>query len=170
MTELILRRYKTADAEQLKDLDDSPKDYQENAHKKSIISAEEYAAEVKQTEDELGWLNYTVVLSKNNKEKIIGSVVFRDMEPKENRRAYIDYYLDKSCRGKGYGTILVELIIEIAKKKNFNKLMADPEVNNKGSCKILEKNGFRLVGVLKRHEKQNWSERFDDKALYEILL
>lgn len=169
MTELILRKYKKDDAEYLKDLDDSPKEYQENMPKKQTISAKEYDKGIKEAEAD-GQKIYTVVLLKNNKEKIIGSAVFRDMEPKENRRAYIDYYLDKSCQGKGFGTILLSLIIELAKKKDFNKLMADPEAQNIGSRKVLEKNGFRLVGILKRHERQNYADKFDDKALYELLL
>lgn len=166
--ELVIRRWATKDAKELIKLDDSPREHEEKPKNIQKPSLQEFIKNLEDMEKD-GQEEY-VILLRDKEDKIIGECVFRDMEPKENKRAYIDYYLDKKYQGKGYGTIVLKLMKELAIKKGLHKLLADPKVDNKGSRKILEKNGFRLVGILEQHEKQMYSDKFEDKALYEILL
>lgn len=167
--ELVIRRWTTKDAKELIILDDSPREHEEKPKNIQKPSLQEFIKGIEDAE-KLGQELYVIILRDKGMDKIIGECVFRDMEPKENKRAYIDYYLDKKCQGKGYGTIVLKLMKELAIKKGIHKLLADPSVDNKGSRKVLEKNGFKLVGILEQHEKEIYSNKFMDKALYEILL
>ena len=64
--------------------------------------------------------------------------------------AEISYFLgEKDLWGKGYTTIAIKKIINIARKKKLKKLKAGFHEMNKGSKKVLEKNGFMLEGKFK---------------------
>ena len=64
--------------------------------------------------------------------------------------AEISYFLgEKDLWGKGYTTIAIKKIINIARKKKLKKLKAGFYEMNKYSKKVLEKNGFLLEGEFK---------------------
>ena len=65
--------------------------------------------------------------------------------------AGIDYLLADSARcGQGVGTRLVGALIEQIRQAwpAVGGLVVDPEHSNRASCRVLEKNGFRLVRVV----------------------
>ena len=67
-----------------------------------------------------------------------------------HQTAVISYFLgEKELWGKGYTTIAIKKIINIARKKKLKKLKAGFHEMNKGSKKVLEKNGFMLEGKFK---------------------
>ena len=67
-----------------------------------------------------------------------------------HQTAEISYFLgEKDLWGKGYTTIAIKKIINIARKKKLKKLKAGFHEMNKGSKKVLEKNGFMLEGKFK---------------------
>ena len=70
-----------------------------------------------------------------------------------HRTAQIGYIIgDKKFWNKNVGTIVIKKIKEICKKKhNIKKIYAGVSELNKGSQKILLKNGFSLEGVFKTH-------------------
>ena len=51
--------------------------------------------------------------------------------------------------GNDYTTLAIKKIIKIAKKKGVKKLKAGLHEMNKGTEKVLEKNGFKIEGKLK---------------------
>ena len=83
--------------------------------------------------------------------------------------AEISYFLgEKDLWGKGYTTIAIKKIINIARKKKLKKLKAGFYETNKGSKKVLEKNGFILEGKFKSemiHGKKRCSNYWYGKIL-----
>ncbi len=63
----------------------------------------------------------------------------------------IDYFIgDPDLIGRGIGTRLIgEFISTVIRRKHpdVEKVVADPEVANEASCRVLEKNGFRRAKV-----------------------
>jgi putative acetyltransferase len=58
----------------------------------------------------------------------------------------IDYLIgDKEYLGKGYGSKIVGLLVDLIKSKNkYDHIVADPIAENVSSVQVLETNGFRL--------------------------
>jgi aminoglycoside 6'-N-acetyltransferase len=61
----------------------------------------------------------------------------------------IDYAIgDPTRRNRGLGTALIaELVTHIRRRHPRSGIIADPEATNAASRKVLEKNGFELLGV-----------------------
>jgi len=88
------------------------------------------------------------IFLKNNKEHI-GNI---KLGPTDfvHKRAYISYFIgNKNYLKKGYASMAVSEIIKIAKKKGLKKLQAGSYEMNYASNKVLEKNKFKLEGILK---------------------
>jgi ribosomal protein S18 acetylase RimI-like enzyme len=52
--------------------------------------------------------------------------------------------IDKSQRGKGMGTEILNIIIEAARKKRFKRVVLDAEFNNKEAIKLYKSLGFEI--------------------------
>ncbi|MFP3153371.1 GNAT family N-acetyltransferase [Lachnospiraceae bacterium ZAX-1] len=88
--------------------------------------------------------------------KTIGSIgVFR----KENihyRTAEIGYYIAESYWGRGIVTNAVKEACEyVFANTDIIRIFAEPFSYNAASCKVLEKSGFTLEGVLKKNAVKN---------------
>jgi len=71
--------------------------------------------------------------------------------------------------GKGVATFAISKIISLARSKyKLNKLFAGVADKNEGSKKVLEKNGFILEGVRKKHVYLN--NKFHDELIYRLVL
>ena len=90
--------------------------------------------------------NLILAIEKNR--RIIGSIgAFYDDNDK--KRAVIAYFIGKEYWNNGFGTKAVKGILEyLIKEKGITVITADPFERNHGSRKVLEKNGFRLVGII----------------------
>jgi len=86
-----------------------------------------------------------------------------------HKTAEISYFLgEKELWGKGYATMAIKKIVNIARKKKLKKLKAGLYEMNKGSKKVLEKNGFILEGKLKSevlYNKRRYSNYWYGKIL-----
>ncbi|MFL0269405.1 GNAT family N-acetyltransferase [Candidatus Clostridium radicumherbarum] len=60
---------------------------------------------------------------------------------------HIGYAIRKSERSKGYGTILLKMIIEEAKKLNIEKALVTVRNNNTNSIKVALNNGGKIEKV-----------------------
>lgn len=70
----------------------------------------------------------------------------------EGHRALVGYVIDKKYWGKGYATEAVSFILEeLNKSKSVKRIWATCALNNPGSSRVLEKNGFIREGILR-----NW--------------
>ena len=70
-----------------------------------------------------------------------------------SRYGEIGYWLWKEYWNKGYATEAVKLMLKFAfEYLNLNKVWARVMELNKASQRVLEKNGFKLVGRFRKHE------------------
>src|SRR3989338_11129118 len=84
--------------------------------------------------------------------KAVGIVDLYDIN-KKDKKAKIGFWIGKNYRGKGLTYEAVKSVLDLAfNKLNLNKVSADVLVDNKASNKLLEKLGFRKVGVMKKEK------------------
>lgn len=86
----------------------------------------------------------------------------------ENRQAQIGYTIAHRHWGKGYASEAVSALISYAFIAfGLNRISASVDPRNGGSCRVLEKSGFRREGDLIESEwfKGAWA----DDAIYAIL-
>jgi len=99
----------------------------------------------------------TVNKSKNNmlygifvKNIHIGNIKLGNIN-KIHKTADISYFIgEEKYMGKGYTTIAIKQILAYSKKIGLRKIIAGCYSINKGSIKVLRKNGFKREGVLKK--------------------
>jgi len=86
-----------------------------------------------------------------------------------SKYAELGYWLWKEYWGKGYTTEAVKLILKYSfEHLNLNKVWAGVFEPNKASQRVLEKNGFKLVGKLRKQEYVPGVGHVD-VLLYDIL-
>jgi ribosomal-protein-alanine N-acetyltransferase len=97
---------------------------------------------------------------------IIGTAMIFNFD-QSAQHAEIGYVFHKDHWGKGYGTEIVTLMNDFAfNSLNLHKLHANVTHANIGSVRVLEKNGFKLVGRLKDYyfiEDKYYDELFFEK-------
>ncbi|MFF2450521.1 GNAT family N-acetyltransferase [Neobacillus sp. NPDC058068] len=105
---------------------------------------------------------YASIVLKSTQE-IIGTAMIFNFD-KEANQAEIGYVFHRDHWGKGYGTECVALMSDFAfETLNLHKLHASVVDANRGSARILEKNGYVLEGELRDHY-------FIDEKYYNALL
>jgi L-amino acid N-acyltransferase YncA len=95
------------------------------------------------------------------------------LNPYSDRDAYAgvaecSVYVAADARGRGIGTRLVNAIGEAAKHQGIHKLLGKLFMTNLASVRLVERCGFRPVGVHRRHGKLDGEWR--DVLLVERLL
>ncbi|WP_163103265.1 GNAT family N-acetyltransferase [Peribacillus alkalitolerans] len=92
---------------------------------------------------------------------------FRD-KPAYNRTAELSIYLSSKHRGLGLGKVLMEELIDRAKKLDYHTLIGGITSGNEASVKLHEKFGFELVGVFKEvgYKFNQWQ----DVHFYQLIL
>ncbi|CAB49323.1 GNAT family N-acetyltransferase [Pyrococcus abyssi] len=94
-------------------------------------------------------INFAVV--ENEKEELVGFCGIGDIDWR-SRNAMVWYLIGKEHWGKGYGTETLALLCRFAfENMNLRKLYTHVYEPNRASIRVLEKNGFKLVGRLKKH-------------------
>ena len=101
-------------------------------------------------------------------DRMVGSIgVFR----KENIHRYtaeMGYYVAQSYWGRGIGASAVKQMCRyIFENTDILRIFAEPFSYNTASCRILEKNGFLLEGVLRSNAVKNGA--VVDMKLYSLL-
>ena len=122
-----------------------------------------------------GFQNYTNLTVYNIHTIGIGSIKNKfDIEisniDSTHKRDEIAYVLgEKKYWGKGIGAFAISKIIELAiTKYNLNKLIAGLAEGNKGSQRVLEKNGFIIEGCQKNYFFYNGI--YYNRLLYGLIL
>jgi len=127
-------------------------------------------------EDELEWYerlrknkdkNRVFAVIENKSESIVGVIGIHRIDHK-NGHAEIGYFLGKEFWGRGYMSEAVKLALEYCFKwLNLRKVYAHVYGFNIASQKVLEKNGFKLVGKWKKHIYT--PDGYTDLLCYEIF-
>ncbi|MDP2844326.1 MAG: GNAT family protein [Acetobacterium sp.] len=112
--------------------------------------------------------NNTFAYAITDGDRVIGSIgVFR----KDNihfRTAELGYYIAEPDWGQGHGTRAVKQICELVfETTDIIRIFAEPFARNLGSCRILEKAGFQLEGLLRKNAIKNGQA--EDMKLYALV-
>ena len=84
------------------------------------------------------------------------------------RTAELGYYLAESYWGQGIGTSAVKQICcHVFDTTDIVRIFAEPFADNGASCRVLEKAGFILEGVLRKNAEKNGQMK--DMKLYALI-
>lgn len=162
-----LRKWKKEDAQQLSEMlnnqkilanlrDGLPFPY-------TIDDAKEYIQAMLDADQD-----QTFAYAITDEDRVIGSIgVFR----KDNihfQTAELGYYIAEPDWGQGHGTRAVKQVCElIFETTDIIRIFAEPFARNLGSCRILEKAGFQLEGILRKNALKNGQT--EDMKLYALV-
>jgi RimJ/RimL family protein N-acetyltransferase len=94
-------------------------------------------------------VNFAIV--ENSSNELVGFIGIGSIDW-QSRNAMIWYFIGKEHWGKGYASEALALICEFAfENMNLEKLYTFVHEPNKASQRILEKNGFKLIGRFRKH-------------------
>ena len=101
-------------------------------------------------------------------DRAVGSIgVFRQGNI-HRQTAELGYYLAENHWGKGIMTEAVKLACAyVFDNSDIIRIYAEPFAHNTASCRVLEKAGFQLEGILKSNAVKN--ERITDMKMYARL-
>lgn len=89
-------------------------------------------------------------------DKAIGNIAVSRKENIHFRTAELGYYIAQPYWGKGLGTSAVQQVCSlIFETTDIVRIFAEPFSHNLASCRILEKSGFVLEGVLRKNAVKN---------------
>lgn len=102
--------------------------------------------------------------------KVAGYASYGDWRAFDGYRHTVEHsvYVDKDCRGEGIGKLLLQALIEHARKGRVHVMIAAIEAENTPSIRLHETLGFRLVGIHK--EVGTKFGRWLDLAMMELMV
>lgn len=74
----------------------------------------------------------------------------------------------RSARGRGYGSAVLGAFIDVVRARGFHKIVGNLIAGNGTSAAVMERCGFREVGVFERHGQLDGE--WHDVRVMEILL
>ncbi len=91
-------------------------------------------------------------------DELIGSIgVFR-CDNIHSKTAEMGYYIGEAYWGNGYMTDAVKQVVSyIFEQTDIVRIFAEPFAENIASCRVLEKSGFQLEGILRKNAYKNGS-------------
>lgn len=126
--------------------------------------------------DALWYINSCLSADKNEQfcfavaynDKVVGSIgIFRQGNI-HFRTAELGYYIGAEYWGKGIMTESVRLACErVFDNTDIVRIYAEPFAENTASCRVLEKNGFVLEGIMRKNAYKNGTYR--DMKLYALV-
>ena len=100
--------------------------------------------------------------------KVVGSIGAFRQQNIHSQTAEMGYYVAEPYWGKGVGTEAVRQTCKyVFEHTNILRIFAEPFSFNKGSRRILEKNGFVFEGILRQNAVKNG--RVIDMTMYSLL-
>ena len=99
-------------------------------------------------------VDYLIVLETVN--TIIGSIDYKYM-PDSDGVSEIGYGMNRKYEGHGYMTEAVNAMLELGKKNNVKKVVADTLIDNTKSQKVLNRCGFSFS---KKEDNKLWFYKF----------
>ena len=106
------------------------------------------------------WFQAAVVRKDNN--QMIGDVAFHIMRS-DSRQAYIGYTLSRAAWGQGYATEAIHRLLDtLFRDYKLHRVVAECDVENGASYRLLERVGFRREAHLKENLffKGRWSSEY----------
>lgn len=101
-------------------------------------------------------------------DKVIGSIGAFRQRNIHSRTAELGYYIAEEYWGRGVMTEAVkQLCSYVFSHSDIIRIFAEPFAYNTGSCRVLEKAGFRFEGTLRSNAVKNG--RVIDMKMYSLL-
>lgn len=101
-------------------------------------------------------------------DKAVGSIGLFRQTNIHSKTAELGYYIAEPYWGKGFGTSAVKQICDyIFQNTDIIRVFAEPFAHNIGSCRILEKCGFKCEGTLRKNAVKNGA--VIDMKMYSII-
>ena len=101
-------------------------------------------------------------------DQAVGSIAVERGQNIHRRTGELGYYVAEPYWNQGIGASAVGQIVEyVFANSDIVRIYAEPFAYNTGSCRILEKNGFQLEGVMRKNAVKNGE--FLDMKLYSIV-
>jgi len=94
--------------------------------------------------------NFPVIVAETDG-KIAGFGMYGEFRFREAYKYTVEHsvYVNNDFHGKGIGKLLLQELIELAKKQNLHTMIAVIDEENQSSIDFHEKFGFKTVGVIK---------------------
>ena len=100
--------------------------------------------------------------------RLVGSLSLTRQQNIHHRTAELGYFIAQDDWGKGFATSAVQLACQFAwSQTDLLRIFAQPFSSNHASCRVLEKAGFTLEGVLRQNAVKQGVVR--DMRLYALL-
>lgn len=122
-------------------------------------------------DDILSWLHtrYPVVVVEDA-DRIVAFASTSIYRPRECYSGIAEFsvYVARELRGRGYGRAALQALFEAAERAGFWKLVSRVLVENTASRALMQRTGFREVGIYRRHARLDGQWR--DVVIVEKLL
>ncbi|WP_397538534.1 GNAT family N-acetyltransferase [Rummeliibacillus pycnus] len=146
--EILLERLNIGDAENLFNFESENKDFFEKSVPSRGDDYYNYGVFLDRLnsllDEQTKGISYYYLI-KDTKGSILGRINVVDIEQSKGH-GYLGYRVGQSNNGKGVASKALKLLKEIILDEGIaNQLSAKTTINNLGSQKVLEKNGFNLV-------------------------
>lgn len=103
-----------------------------------------------------------------HEDTVVGSINLSRKTNIHRRTAEMGYYLAEPYWGRVWMTDVVRQVCAFAfEKTDLLRLFAEPFADNTASCRVLEKAGFTLEGVMRKNAVKNGAVR--DMKLYALV-
>ncbi len=114
--------------------------------------------------DNPSYVPYTCyVLIENDEIVAVGSLRHYLNDYLKKFGGHIGYSVVPSKRNKGYGTKMLELILEKAKEMKIDEILVTCNANNIGSQKVIENNKGKLIDKINENNSINFKYIIDNK-------
>ena len=112
--------------------------------------------------------NNTFAFAVTADDKAIGSISVFRQENIHRRTAELGYYIAEEFWGNGIMTEAIKQICDhVFQNSDIIRIFAEPFADNKASCRVLEKAGFQLEGILKSAAIKNG--KIIDMKMYSLI-
>ena len=100
--------------------------------------------------------------------KAVGSIAAYRQGNIHSRTAELGYYVAQEFWGRGLATAAVKGICAyVFENSDIMRIYAEPFARNAASCRVLEKSGFSLEGILRKNAVKNGI--VEDMKLYALI-
>ena len=108
--------------------------------------------------------------SHNPNEKVVGFGYYSEFRFREAYKYTVEHsvYVNKDFQGMKIGHLLMEKLIQLAKKQKLHTMIAVIDSENENSVKFHEKYGFKTVGIIK--ESGYKFDRWLDSVFMQLIL
>ncbi len=102
---------------------------------------------------------------------IAGLIQYREEQEPRYRHAGVDLFLDPALHGRGIGSEAVRRVVGmLTDERGHHRITIDPATANSAAIKAYGKAGFRVVGVMRRSERDVGGEGWHDSLLMELVI